>query len=116
MIKIILNKKETDYTFDDIKSLDDSNKTIANIHLEYQTEENGLCGRSLEEAIKNANRELFMIGKTPTESDIDYNPSCDGSKTDFAMDLIFEESKQNYEVPKYIEDGLFWLNSQSNGR
>ena len=57
-----------------------------------------------------------MIGKTPTESDIDYNPSCDGSKTDFAMDLIFEESKQNYEVPKYIEDGLFWLNSQSNGR
>ena len=114
--KSILNKKETDYTFDDIKSLDDSNKTIANIHLEYQTEENGLCGRSLEEAIKNANRELFMIGKTPTESDIDYNPSCDGSKTDFAMDLIFEESKQNYEVPKYIEDGLFWLNSQSNGR
>ena len=114
--KSILNKKETDYTFDDIKTLDDSNKTIANTHLEYQTDENGLCGRSLEEATKNANRELFMIGKAPTESDIDYRTSCDGSKTDFAMNLIFEESKQNYEVPKYIENGLIWLDSQSNGR
>lgn len=108
--------QKTEYTFDDIKILNDSYKTIDNIHLEYQVEENGLCGRSLEEAIKNANRDLFKLDKTPTESDIDFDSSIDGSKTDFAMDLIFDENKQNYKVPKYIENGLIWLNSQLNGR
>ena len=112
----ILNKSETGYTFNDIKSLNDTDKSCENIHLEYQIEENGLCGRSLEEAIKNANRQLFSINDNPKESDIDYNPSKDGSKTDFAMNLIFEENKQNYSVPKYIENGLIWLNRQHNGR
>ena len=112
----ILNKSETDYTFNDIKSLNDTDKSYENIHLEYQIEENGLCGRSLEEAIKNANRQLFSINENPKESDIDYNPSKDGSKTDFAMNLIFEENKRNYSVPKYIENGLIWLNRQHNGR
>lgn len=112
----ILNKSETEYTFNDIKSLNDTDKSCENIHLEYQIEENGLCGRSLEEAIKNANRQLFSINDNPKESDIDYNPSKDGSKTDFAMNLIFEENKQNYSVPKYIENGLIWLNRQHNGR
>lgn len=114
--KDMLNKKENVPTINDIKSLNDSDKTIDNIHLEYQVEENGLCGRSLEEAIKNANRELFSLEGDLSESDIDYNPSIDGTKTDFAMDLIFEENKQNYKVPKYIENGLIWLDSQSNGR
>lgn len=111
-----LNKRETDYTFENIKLLDATCKTSENIHIEYQTEEEGLCGRSLEEAIKNANRELFSLGKNLEESDIGYKPSVDGSKTDFAMNLIFENSKQNYKIPKYIENGLVWLDSQSNGR
>ena len=64
----------------------------------------------------SANRQLFSINDNPKESDIDYNPSKDGSKTDFAMNLIFEENKQNYSVPKYIENGLIWLNRKHNGR
>ena len=110
----ILSKK--DYSFNDIKELSDTDKTRDNIHIEFQVEENGLCGRSLEEAIKNANRELFSLEGNLSESDIDYNPSKDGSKTDFAMNLIFKDDKQNYNIPKYIEDGLIWLDSQPNGR
>ena len=112
----VLNKKETDYTFDTVRTLEDLNKTSDNIHIEYQIEENGLCGRSLEEALKNANREIFKLPDTPSEKDLDYNSGKDGSKTDFAMNLVFEETKQNYNVPKYIENGLIWLDSQMNGR
>ena len=110
----IIEKKE--YTFDNIKNLLYSDKTSSNIHIEYQVEENGLCGRSLEEAIKNANRTLFELPETVSEDDLKYNPYNDGSKTDFAMNLIFDVEKQNYNIPKYIEDGLIWLDSQTNRR
>ena len=109
-------KKGERYSFDDIKSLEMENKTSDKIHIEYQVEENGLCGRSLEEAIKNSNRELFGLTGTVSAEDLEYNPYSDGSKTDFAMNLIFENTKQNYIVPKYIADGLIWLDSQANGR
>lgn len=109
-------KKGERYSFDDIKSSETENKTSDKIHIEYQVEENGLCGRSLEEAIKNSNRELFGLKGTVSEEDLEYNPYSDGSKTDFAMNLIFENTKQNYIVPKYIADGLIWLDSQANGR
>lgn len=109
-------KKGEGYSFDDIKSLESVNKTFDKIHIEYQVEENGLRGRSLEEAIKNSNRELFGLTETVSEKDLKYDPYNDGSKTDFAMNLIFENTKQNYIVPKYIADGLKWLDSQANGR
>lgn len=112
----ILKKKREEYFFYDIKSLEKENKTSDKIHIEYQVEENGLCGRSLEEAIKNSNRELFGLTGTVSAKDLEYNPYSDGSKTDFAMNLIFENTKQNYIVPKYIADGLIWLDSQANGR
>ena len=109
-------KKGERYSFDDIKSSETENKTSDKIHIEYQVEENGLCGRSLEEAIKNSNRELFGLKGTVSEEDLEYNPYSDGSKTDFAMNLIFENTKQNYIVPKYIADGLKWLDLQASGR
>lgn len=102
------------YTFQDIKSLASNNKTNNFIHIEYQVEENGLCGRSLEEALKNANRNLYGLSQNATENELQYNPSNDGSKTDFAMKLVFDHS--DYSVPKYIENGLVWLNSQKMGR
>lgn len=108
--------KETDCTLDTVRDLEDLNKTSDNIHIEYQIEENGLCGRSFEEALKNVNREMFGLSNTQSEKDLDYNPGKDGSKTDFAMNLIFEKAKQNYNVPKYIENGLLWLDLQINGR
>lgn len=102
------------YTFQDIKSLASNNKTNNFIHIEYQVEENGLCGRSLEEALKNANRSIYGLSQTATEDNLEYNPNSDGSKTDFAMNLVFEHP--NYNVPRYIENGLVWLNCQKIGR
>ena len=56
----------------------------------------------------------FKPRVTITEEDLQYNPDVDGSKTDFAMKLVFDNA--NYNVPKYIENGLIWLNSQKMGR
>lgn len=99
-------------TLQDVTNLTEQNKTIEKIHLAYQVEENGCCGRSLEEAIKNANRTLFGISQTCKENDIAYSQDIDGRKTDFAMELIFTNEKKVYNVPKYIKDGLIWLNAQ----
>lgn len=113
-IKSILDSKDT--SFSKIQSLSDVEKTSENLHIAYQVEENGLCGRSLEEAIKNVNRTIYKINDNAQESDLQYNAHTDGSKTDFALDLLFKESKKNYSIPKYIADGLIWLDKQSNGR
>lgn len=94
-------------SLEDIKGATETQKTINNIHLEYQTMENGLCGRSFEESIKNANRTLYGIKETPLEDDIQFT---EGSKTQFALDLIV--SKQGYAVPQYIKQGLSWLSRQ----
>lgn len=51
----IIGKKDGEYSFNDIKLLSNTEKTSNNIHIEFQVEENTLCGRSLEEAIKNSN-------------------------------------------------------------
>lgn len=112
----VLGKRDKQYSFEDIKKLSNTQKTSDRIHIEYQVEENNLCGRSLEEAIKNSNRKMFGISDNPEEKELEYSPGKDGSKTDFAMNLIFDVNKQNYNVPKYIEDGLIWLDSQLNGR
>ena len=92
-----------------IISLEKKKKTLKNKHIEYQTYEEKLCGRSLEEAIKNSNRELYNLGKTPKESDLDFN-SSDNKKTEFALDLLM---KDDYNIPQYIRNGLEWLSSKN---
>lgn len=95
-------------SLNDIIALTDEQKTDKKCHLEFQIEENGLCGRSLEEAIKNVNRSYFGLNSTVEEGDIAFNEK---SKTDFALDLI--KNQPDYIVPKYIKDGLVWLNNQT---
>lgn len=90
-----------------IQHMKDGNKTINRIHLEFQTAENGLCGRSLEEAIRNVNRSIYGLTSTATEDELTFKEK---SKTEFALNLIFDNS--NYNIPKYIKDGLIWLNNQ----
>lgn len=63
--KNILRKEISN--FNDIVLLKDSDKTRDLLHIEYQIEENGLCGRSLEESLKNANRELYDLNSKITE-------------------------------------------------
>ena len=88
-------------------SLPDTEKTLKKTHIEFQIEENGLCGRSLEESIKNVNRATFEITDTSTESDLEFSGT---SKTEFALNLIF--NTPDYSIPQYIKNGLVWLNDQ----
>ena len=91
----------------EITSMSPEAKTRCKCHIEFQTAENGLCGHSLEEAIRNVNRVHYELGDNPSESDLEFTGK---SKTDFALDLIYE--CEDYTIPAYIKAGLVWLNDQ----
>lgn len=82
-------------------------KTRGKCHIEFQTTEMGLCGHSLEEAIRNVNRKHYNLGNKISEKKLEFTGK---SKTDFALDLIYKCS--DYCVPNYIKSGLKWLNDQ----
>lgn len=92
----------------DVIALTYEQKTIEKCHVEFQVKENGLCGRSLEEAIKNVNRAYYGLTGSITEDDLEFT---DKSKTDFALNLVCDNPE--YVIPKYIKDGLIWLNEQN---
>ncbi|NBK99662.1 MAG: ATP-dependent endonuclease, partial [Erysipelotrichia bacterium] len=91
----------------DITSLSLKDKTRGKCHIEFQTEENGLCGHSLEEAIRNVNRIYYNLEANSTEENLEFKEKC---KTDFALNLICDNP--NYIIPDYIKSGLIWLNNQ----
>lgn len=91
----------------DILSLSENEKTLEKCHIEFQTSENGLCGHSLEEAIRNVNREHYGLKANATEDELEFKEK---SKTDFALDLIC--NNPDYTIPQYIKNGLIWLNEQ----
>jgi len=97
------SKKE--FEFEDVKCLSEEERTKDKMHLAFQVAEYTICPRSLEEAIMNANRVIYRISDTATEADIIYNK---GSKTDFALSLLMNHP--DFNVPRYIENGLLWLN------
>ncbi len=92
---------------DEITSISTSDKTRNKCHIEFQTVEEGLCGHSLEEAIRNVNRAHYDLSDSSTEDDLEFDGK---SKTEFALDLIYNYS--DYTVPSYIKSGLMWLNDQ----
>lgn len=101
---------ETDKTkieLTEIISMNDDNKTIGKCHIEFQTSEAGLCGHSLEEAIRNVNRSHYNLDENASETDLEFDGK---SKTDFALDLIY--GCTDYAIPSYIKAGLIWLNNQ----
>ena len=91
----------------DIIAMTSDDKTRGKCHIEFQTAENGLCGHSLEEAIRNVNRKHYNLGKKISEKKLEFTGK---SKTDFALNLIYECS--DYCIPDYIKSGLKWLNDQ----
>ena len=91
----------------EITSMTTDDKTRGKCHIEFQTAESGLCGHSLEEAIRNVNRKHYDLGDGISEDDLEFKGK---SKTDFALDLIYE--CPDYCVPEYIKSGLTWLNNQ----
>ena len=105
--KEIPEDDNTQIALTDITSMSPADKTRCRCHLEFQTPENGLCGHSLEEAIRNVSRTYYGLGDTPTEDDLEFSGK---KKTDFALNLICE--CEDYAVPAYIKNGLVWLNDQ----
>jgi predicted ATP-dependent endonuclease of OLD family len=102
------------------------------IRVAYQIKEDDseYVARSLEEAIINNNKTFFSstyklgeVDKLVKDSftllkDEDLNKSpyelapASGEKSDFTFDLMTfneKETKLNWNVPKYIEEGLVWL-------
>lgn len=109
-IRLFKNLPDDDTTkvkLGDITNLTVDEKTREKCHIEFQVEENGLCGRSLEEAIKNVNRTHYGLNDSITEEDLEFKEK---SKTDFALNLICNHP--DYIIPKYLKDGLVWLNEQ----
>lgn len=107
-VKGLPEEDESQIDLQDIIALTTSQKTRGKCHLEFQVSENGLCGRSLEEAIRNVNRDYYQLVLSVTEKDLEFTGK---SKTDFALDLIY--NNPDYKIPKYIQDGLVWLNEQN---
>lgn len=105
--KEIPEDDNTQIALTDITSMSPADKTRCRCHIEFQTTENGLCGHSLEEAIRNVSRTYYGLGDTPTEDDLEFSRK---KKTDFALNLICE--CEDYAVPAYIKNGLVWLNDQ----
>ena len=99
------NKEKKELTsLEELERLTEADKTDKFKHIEFQVKEGKYCGRSFEEAIINANMEQYNVIK---EEDLDFDHYT-GKKTDFALDLMIKET---YNVPKYIKDGLVWLNN-----
>lgn len=104
------NKKpdrDFNISIEDVISLSKSprDKTEKNCHIEFQTFEKELCGRSLEESILNVNRSQLLSKENIQEEDLDFKKK----KTEFALELI---ERDGYVVPEYIQLGLKWLNEQ----
>ena len=95
-------------------------KIVDRVCVAYQTEENGRCGRSFEEAFVYANLEwiqenidVFSTSKATIEkavtaglADEAYELGRKVGKVDFALDLM---TADGWRVPEYIQEGLMWL-------
>ena len=97
----------SDIELSTIMAMKESDKTLGKCHIEFQVPEYGLCGHSLEEAIRNVNRENYDLPQNITENDLEFSGK---SKIDFALNLIYK--CDNYVIPRYIQSGLIWLNEQ----
>ncbi len=106
-VKALPEENRSKIKLAEIIALSNDQKTLGKCHVEFQEKENGLCGRSLEESIRNVNRSHFDLNDSITENDLEFT---DKSKTDFALNLIC--NKPDYIIPKYIKNGLMWLNDQ----
>ena len=117
-LKQWLPKKEN---ITDLLNSTDDDKVENNIRVAYQIseEENSECGRSFEEAFIIANQSVISkeknsfatTGKYITDKSA-YNiaEKLKNRKTDFAFDIMMLwNNDSNLQVPKYIKEGLSWL-------
>ena len=97
------------------------------VNVSYQCEENGYYPRSFEDAFINVNlttlkdqqeQLLGLKNKEEIDSNDDiYNLTQEiiDKKSDFASSLLYiayTDKKVEWTIPKYIEEGLEWLQKQ----
>ncbi|MDX6187781.1 AAA family ATPase [Flavobacterium sp. Fl-318] len=92
-------------------------KVSGSRRIAYQIPEDGLdgCGRSFEEALILANRELFAVtgySVAEIEKFADDNAPDNKNKSAFALEYGLE--KTDWKAPKYIVEGLQWLALKPN--
>lgn len=106
---------------DSLKAKTDQEKIASYRRITYQTTEENCeaCGRSFEDAFILANRNLFTDLQGDNEQEIE--DSAYGladaigkeGKANFAIKYSISETEWN--VPKYIIDGLIWLDGENSG-
>lgn len=92
-------------------------KVAGSRRIAYQIPEDGLigCGRSFEESLILANRDLFAVtGASVAEIEkfADDNAPDNKNKSGFALEYGLE--KTDWKAPKYIVEGLQWLALRPN--
>lgn len=102
---------ETKPTKEELLKKGNTDKIINTRRLAFQVPhlDGDACGRSFEDAFRLANQEIFNItGTTPEErEDQAWEAAKKVNKTDFALEYAIE--KDDWLVPRYIEEGLKWL-------
>ena len=106
-------------TLAELRNKTDFEKTTDYRRIAYQVPEleNQACARSFEDAFILANRDAFDELQGDEEPDIETSAYDiaesigKGSKANFAIKYSIDETEWN--VPKYIVDGLVWLNSNT---
>jgi putative ATP-dependent endonuclease of OLD family len=92
-----------------------ADKTKGLLQLAYQVPEvpDSPCGRSFEGAFMLANRQLFGLDNVPDDEleDRVWENAPEDKKSDFA--LMYAIQVTNWNVPRYIEQGLRWLADDS---
>lgn len=102
-----------------LRNKTDIEKTTDYRKIAYQIPEmeGEACGRSFEDAFVLANRDIFSELQGDIEVDIEVSAYGiaesigKGSKANFAIKYSIDETAWN--VPKYISEGLVWLNSNT---
>lgn len=103
----------------ELKNKTDTEKTTDYRKIAYQVPEleREACGRSFEDAFILANRDAFTELQGEVEADIEASAYGiaesigKGSKADFAIKYSIDKTVWN--VPKYISEGLIWLDSNT---
>ena len=93
---------------------DEKIKDIVRIAFQQPEEKDGACGRTLEDAFILANPAKFAaVGSTVEELEVSARDLAEAEKKS-AFALTYAIDDQDWEIPRYVRDGLLWL-SQGHG-
>ncbi len=106
--------EKNDITPKELIEKGEADKVKGELRIAFQVPEDGqlLCGRSFEDAFILANQDKFDVpeGDDGVKSTFVWDYAQDLDKTDFALE--YGVDKDDWNVPRYINEGLNWLFEQ----